>query len=138
MFPTQKKSSKNRTNPYLGCLTSGAPDLEGKNRKKRKKGKNEVIKRHGKEKNHCHNVGLQFVTDILGQTWMSEFELKAKNNRNNIRDRKTEKTSKHFLREVWGTEKKAFHSAQLPKAIAHLNAFFSLKYLWNTHITVWQ
>lgn len=34
-----KKSSKNRTNPYLGCLTSGAPDLEGKNRKKERKEK---------------------------------------------------------------------------------------------------
>lgn len=37
--------------PYLGCLTSGAPDLEGKNRKKkRKKGKRKVIKGTGRKK----------------------------------------------------------------------------------------
>lgn len=37
-------------NPYLGCLTSGAPDLEGKNRKKEKKGKKKVIKGNGRKK----------------------------------------------------------------------------------------
>ena len=61
-------------NPYLGRLTSGAPDLEGEKTEKRnrKRKKKKVIKGTGRKKKkkkrkHCHNVGLQFVTDILGQ-----------------------------------------------------------------------
>lgn len=50
-FPLSKKQGKNRTNPYLGCLTSGAPDLEEKRTENRKKErKKEGHKRHGKGK----------------------------------------------------------------------------------------
>ena len=33
-FQFLQKNKQTGMNPYLGCLTSGAPDLEGKNRKK--------------------------------------------------------------------------------------------------------
>lgn len=45
---TEKKKKKKREGdrgPYLGSLTSGAPDLEGKNRKKGRKGKKEGHKK---------------------------------------------------------------------------------------------
>ena len=69
--------------PYLGCLVSGAPDLEGgKNRKteNRKKGKKghkgtgRKRKKKSKKKKHCHKVGLQFVTDILGGGGVTDVE----------------------------------------------------------------
>lgn len=49
---TEKEKKKEREGdrgPYLGSLTSGAPDLEGKNRKKGRKGKKEGHKK-GTEK----------------------------------------------------------------------------------------
>lgn len=76
--PHSKKEQQKQNKPIPWLFNVRCARPWRKEQKKRKKGKNEVIKRHGKEKNHCHNVGLQFVTDILGQTWMSEFELKAK------------------------------------------------------------
>lgn len=45
---TENKTKKKREGdrgPYLGSLASGAPDLEGKNRKKRRKGKKEGHKK---------------------------------------------------------------------------------------------
>jgi len=42
--------------PYLGSLTSGAPDLEGKNRKKEKRNKRVIKKGTGGNEKHCHNV----------------------------------------------------------------------------------
>lgn len=50
----KKKKREGDKGPYLGSLTSGAPDLEGKNRKRGEKGKKRVIKKarekKGKEK----------------------------------------------------------------------------------------
>jgi len=42
--------------PYLGSLTSGAPDLEGKNRKREKRNKRVIKKGTGGNEKHCHNV----------------------------------------------------------------------------------
>lgn len=51
-----KKKKEMGEAPYLGSLTSGAPDLEGKNRKKEKRNKRVIKKGTGGNEKHCHNV----------------------------------------------------------------------------------
>lgn len=91
-FLSKLKNGK-RNEPYLGCLTSGAPDLEGKNRNKRKKWKKKkVIKRHGKK--------ASIVTTLDCSLWQTS--------RGTLGCRRStqSKTGKERERERWGGRKK--------------------------------
>lgn len=63
---TKKKKKRKREGdrgPYLGSLTSGAPDLEGKNRKKGEKGEKKVIKKAREKKPKTLSQRLAAVCD---------------------------------------------------------------------------
>lgn len=83
---------------YLGCLTSGAPDLEGKNRKKKKGRKKEVIKGTGRK-------------EALSQRWTAVCDRHPgaeKDVRVQIKPKgRKPKTNKHFLSGVWKAEEKS-------------------------------
>lgn len=65
----------------------------------------------------------------------------SENKRNKIREKQGNRKNKQntSYEKVWGTEKKSISFGATPEGHCSLKCFFfSLKYLWNTHITVWQ